>query len=88
MYEYALLPVHRRSISDDKVTATTISSTGALSVASGEKTGRTPKDKRIVLDDTTKDVSDNILSLFRPSGGAMSTSLFLPRASTGTEPEL
>lgn len=36
---------------------TTITCTGALSVSSGSKTGRVPKDKRIVYDETTKDVS-------------------------------
>ena len=34
---------------------TTISSTGALMAYSGEKTGRSPKDKRIVQEETSKD---------------------------------
>ena len=33
-----------------------LSSTGALLAYSGEKTGRSPKDKRIVLDENTKDI--------------------------------
>lgn len=33
-----------------------ITSTGALSVLSGSKTGRSPKDKRVVLDNETKDI--------------------------------
>lgn len=37
------------------VSATTIADSGALSVSSGQKTGRTPKEKRVVLDETTKD---------------------------------
>jgi hypothetical protein len=36
---------------------TCITDTGALAVSSGLKTGRTPKEKRVVLDDLTKDVS-------------------------------
>lgn len=35
---------------------TNISSNGALSVFSGAKTGRCPKDKRVVLDESTKDI--------------------------------
>ena len=42
---------------DPTVTATTITETGALSCSSGSRTGRVPKDKRIVLDAETKDVS-------------------------------
>ena len=56
LYEYALQPEHRASV-NPFVTQTTISDTGALSVSSGLKTGRTPKEKRVVLDDTTKNVS-------------------------------
>lgn len=33
-----------------------LSSTGALLTLSGEKTGRSPKDKRIVSDDSTKNI--------------------------------
>jgi len=55
LYEYALLPEHIGSI-NPHVLPTTIAYNGALSVSSGLKTGRTPKDKRVVLDDTTKDV--------------------------------
>ena len=48
-------PEHIGSI-NPHVFNTTISDTGALTVSSGLKTGRTPKEKRIVLDDTTKNV--------------------------------
>lgn len=56
LYEYALQPEHIASIHPD-VANTTIAYNGALSVSSGLKTGRTPKEKRVVLDSTTKDVS-------------------------------
>jgi ATP-dependent phosphoenolpyruvate carboxykinase len=49
-------PTHLTSIGDPTVTRSTITDTGALSVASGVRTGRSPKDKRIVLDEITKDV--------------------------------
>ena len=42
---------------DPTVHDTTITSTGALACSSGARTGRVPKDKRIVLDDETRDVS-------------------------------
>ena len=42
---------------DPTVADTTITSTGALACSSGSRTGRVPKDKRIVLDDETRDVS-------------------------------
>ena len=51
------MPEHKGSIGDPLVYDTTITSTGALSVSSGLKTGRVPKDKRIVYDELTKDVS-------------------------------
>ena len=57
LYEYAMQPEHRQSVGDVTVYPTTITDTGALSVASGVKTGRVPKEKRIVYDDTTKNVS-------------------------------
>jgi len=44
--------------SDPSIYPTTVTDTGALSVSSGTKTGRTPKEKRVVLDETTKDVRD------------------------------
>jgi len=56
LYEYALQPEHIDSV-NPHVFKTTITDTGALSVSSGQKTGRTPKEKRVVLDETTKDVS-------------------------------
>jgi ATP-dependent phosphoenolpyruvate carboxykinase len=56
LYEYALQPEHRTSC-DPSIYPTTVADSGALSVSSGLKTGRTPKDKRVVLDETTKDVS-------------------------------
>lgn len=58
LYEYALQPEHRRSVGDDSVDDTTITYTGALSVNSGQKRGRVPKEKRIVYDELTKDVSN------------------------------
>jgi ATP-dependent phosphoenolpyruvate carboxykinase len=56
LYEYALLPEHLTSC-DPSIYPTTVTDTGALSVSSGIRTGRSPKDKRVVLDDVTKDVS-------------------------------
>jgi ATP-dependent phosphoenolpyruvate carboxykinase len=55
LYEYAMQPEHIGSI-NPHVFNTTISDAGALTVSSGQKTGRTPKEKRIVHDDTTKNV--------------------------------
>ena len=49
-------PEHQWS-PDQTVGINTITETGALSVSSGSKTGRVPKEKRIVLDEMTKDVS-------------------------------
>lgn len=59
LYEYAMQPEHLTSV-DPTIYPTTIADTGALSVSSGAKTGRTPKDKRVVLDEKTKDVSISI----------------------------
>lgn len=53
-YEYAMLPEHMWS-PDDTVGANSITETGALCISSGSKTGRVPKQKRIVLDGMTKD---------------------------------
>ena len=39
----------------DTDTSSVLSDTGALIVYSGEKTGRSPKDKRIVLEENSKD---------------------------------
>ena len=41
---------------DPSISNNTITDTGALSVSSGLRTGRSPKDKRIVMDEITKDV--------------------------------
>jgi ATP-dependent phosphoenolpyruvate carboxykinase len=58
LYEYAMQPEHLRSVGDDSVDNTTITYSGALSVNSGKKSGRVPKEKRIVYDELTKDVSN------------------------------
>lgn len=44
-----------RSNHDERVRQSVLSSTGALVAYSGKGTGRSPKDKRVVLDETTKD---------------------------------
>jgi len=44
------------SIVNPLIYPSTISCSGALSVSSGARTGRSPADKRVVLDETTKDV--------------------------------
>ena len=49
-----MLPEHLTSL-ESHVFPTSVSYTGALTVSSGLKTGRTPNDKRVVLDETTKD---------------------------------
>ena len=41
---------------DPSIYPTTITDMGALSASSGKRTGRVPKEKRVVLDETTKDV--------------------------------
>jgi len=58
-----MLPEHILSNGDDTVTKTTITYTGALSVNSGKKKGRVPKEKRIVYDEVTKDVSNQYFLL-------------------------
>lgn len=55
-------PEHQWS-PDPTVGPNTITETGALCVSSGSKTGRVPKEKRIVLDDMTKDVSNFICKI-------------------------
>lgn len=65
LYEYAMKPEHMES-PDPSVGPSSITETGALAVSSGKRTGRVPKDKRIVLDDETRDVSEqkrNLLEL-------------------------
>lgn len=52
-------PEHQES-PDPTVGPSFITETGAMSCSSGLRTGRVPKDKRIVLDDETKDVSSSI----------------------------
>jgi len=89
LYEYALLPEHLTSV-DPHITPTTIADNGALSVSSGQKTGRTPKEKRVVLDETTKDVRICIRVLIcnsRKFGGAASTCLSLIRDTIATSRE-
>jgi len=49
-----MLPEHMES-PDPSVGESSITETGALSCNSGTRTGRVPKDKRIVLDDETRD---------------------------------
>ena len=56
LYEYAMLPEHMSS-PDPTVGSNSITETGALCISSGSKTGRVPKQKRIVEDDITRDVS-------------------------------
>ena len=51
-----MLPEHMWS-PDKSVGPNSITETGALRVSSGTKTGRVPKQKRIVLDDMTENVS-------------------------------
>jgi ATP-dependent phosphoenolpyruvate carboxykinase len=55
LYEYALLPDYLTTWETRKL-PTKITDTGALAAYSGSKTGRTPKEKRCVEDETTKDV--------------------------------
>jgi ATP-dependent phosphoenolpyruvate carboxykinase len=70
LYEFALLPEHLTSC-DPSIYPTTVTDTGALSVSSGLRTGRSPKDKRVVLDETTKDVFNSTeLKVYRKFGGA------------------
>ena len=61
LYEYAMLPEHMSS-PDPTVGENSITETGALCISSGSKTGRVPKQKRIVVDDITRDVSKPELS--------------------------
>ena len=61
LYEYAMLPEHMWS-PDESVGPNSITETGALCISSGSKTGRVPKQKRIVEDDLTKDVSTAVES--------------------------
>lgn len=51
-----MLPEHMWS-PDKSVGPNSITETGALRVSSGTKTGRVPKQKRIVLDEMTENVS-------------------------------
>jgi phosphoenolpyruvate carboxykinase (ATP) len=55
LYEYAMMDDHLHSV-DPSVHQSTITDSGALSCSSGLRTGRSPKDKRIVYDDETKDI--------------------------------
>ena len=56
-YEYAMLPEHMSS-PDPTVGPNSITETGALCISSGSRSGRVPKQKRIVEDDMTRDVSN------------------------------
>ena len=60
-----MLPEHMAS-PDPSVGPNSITETGALCISSGSKTGRVPKQKRIVEDDITRDVSTPILLLLLP----------------------
>ena len=60
-----MLPEHMAS-PDPSVGPNSITETGALCISSGSKTGRVPKQKRIVEDDITRDVSKPILLLLLP----------------------
>jgi ATP-dependent phosphoenolpyruvate carboxykinase len=60
LYEYAMKPEHIGS-TDPNIFDTTITDTGALSASSGLRTGRSPKDKRVVEDEVTKNVSSTHL---------------------------
>ena len=66
-----MLPEHMRS-PDPTVGGNSITETGALCISSGSKAGRVPKQKRIVEDDITRDVSSltclkKNLKIFLPS---------------------
>lgn len=54
LYEYAMQPEHVGSV-DSTIFNTTIADNGALNCSSGSRTGRSPKDKRIVIDDETRE---------------------------------
>ena len=56
IYQYAMQPRHRIAVDPD-TTDGSITDTGALCAYSGLRTGRSPMDKRTVLDDNTKDVT-------------------------------
>jgi len=53
LYEYALDPYHKPHF-NEHVRDSAISSTGALVSYSGKRTGRVPKEKRVVCDSETK----------------------------------
>ena len=59
-YEYAMLPEHMNS-PDPTVGVNSITETGALCISSGSKAGRVPKQKRIVEDDITRDVRNQLI---------------------------
>jgi ATP-dependent phosphoenolpyruvate carboxykinase len=83
-----MLPEHIGSC-DPNVFQTTITDTGALSCSSGLRTGRSPKDKRVVLDETTKDViiKEALNILLRSSGGVTLTFQSTLRDTPETEGE-
>jgi ATP-dependent phosphoenolpyruvate carboxykinase len=62
---------------DPSVGPSSITETGALMCSSGNRTGRVPKDKRIVLDKETKDVRSK--AIYSPS---LETKIFLSQIKT------
>ena len=54
LYEHAVNPTYNWT-NDPACFPTFISSTGALCASSGDRTGRSPKERRVMLDDRTKD---------------------------------
>lgn len=75
---------------DPNILPTSITDTGAMAAYSGLRTGRSPKDKRIVMDETTKDVRifEDLITIFiRKSGGAVSTFLLHQKDTLETRVE-
>jgi hypothetical protein len=86
LYEHALQPENRYSI-DPKTLPTKIAYNGCLVAYSGNRTGRSPKDKRVVYDSYSKDVSNKLL-LFRLFGGVQLTFQLPQKDGDTTELEL
>jgi len=66
-----MLPEHMHS-PDPSVGPNSITETGALCISSGSKAGRVPKQKRIVADDITNDVSASLSSVSPSLMGGLS----------------